>query len=85
MAYGDMKMKLVAITWGSDMALLINACKELGVALNVWSTYEVEDARKRKECIKSLGEADIILLHPSNEAHWDEIIEGLDKIGRAHV
>ena len=72
-------MKLVAITWGSDMALLINACKELGVALNVWSTYEVEDARKRKECIKSLGEADIILLHPSNEAHWDEIIEGLDK------
>ncbi|HID19340.1 MAG TPA: cobaltochelatase subunit CobN [Methanophagales archaeon] len=72
-------MKLVAIIWGSDMALLINACKELGVELNVWSTYDVEDARKRKECIKSFGEADIILLHPSNEAHWDEIIEGLDK------
>ncbi len=74
-----MEMKLAAITWGSDMALLINACKELGVELNVWSTYDVEEEKKRKECIKSLGDADILILHPTNEAYWDEIIEGLDK------
>ena len=39
-------MKLAAITWGSDMALLINACKELGVELNAWSTYDVEEEKK---------------------------------------
>jgi cobaltochelatase CobN len=72
-------MKVTAITWGSDMAPLINACKELGIELNAWSTYEIEDEKKRKDCIKSFEQADIILLHPSNEGYWDEIIESLNK------
>jgi cobaltochelatase CobN len=72
-------MKVTAVIWGSDMALLVNAGKELGIALNVWSTYEVEEEKKRKECINALAQADIILLHPSNEKHWAEIIERLSK------
>jgi len=72
-------MKVTAVTWGSDMALLVNACKELGIELNVWSTHDVEDEEKRKECIKSFAQADIVLLHPSNEEYWDEIIGGLNK------
>ncbi|MCW3133645.1 MAG: cobaltochelatase subunit CobN [Methanophagales archaeon] len=68
-------MKVTAVTWGSDMALLVNACKELGVELNVWSTHDVEHEDKRKACIKSFAQADIVLFHPSNEEHWNEIIE----------
>ncbi|MBA5942094.1 MAG: cobaltochelatase subunit CobN [Methanophagales archaeon] len=59
----------------------MNACRELGIELNVWSTHDVEEKKKRKECIKSLANAnaDVILLHPSNAEHWDEIAERLNK------
>ncbi|MDI6810776.1 MAG: cobaltochelatase subunit CobN [archaeon] len=72
-------MKVTAVIWGSEMALLINACTELGIELNAWSSHDVEEEKKRKECIKSFVRADIILLHPSNEEHWDELIESLRK------
>ena len=72
-------MKVTAVTWGSDMTLLINACKELGVELNAWSTHDVEDEEKRKDCIKSFEQVDLILLHSSNEEYWDEIIERQNK------
>ena len=72
-------MKVTAVTWGSDMPLLIEASKELGIELNAWSTHDVEEEKKRKDCIKSFEQADVILLHPSNEAHWDEIVERLNK------
>nr|AAU83364.1 magnesium chelatase family protein [uncultured archaeon GZfos27E7] len=72
-------MMITAITWGNDMALLINACKELGIELNAWSTHDVEEEKKREVSIKSFEQADIILLHPSNEEHWDEITESRNK------
>ncbi|MDI6885692.1 MAG: cobaltochelatase subunit CobN [archaeon] len=72
-------MKVTAVIWGSDMALLINACKELGIELNAWPDHDMEEEKKRKECIKSFERADVILLHPSNEEHWDELIESLRK------
>ncbi|MFZ2070999.1 MAG: cobaltochelatase subunit CobN [Halobacteriota archaeon] len=72
-------MKITAVTWGSDMGLLINACKELGIELNVWSTHDVEEAEKRKACIKSFEHADLILLHPSNERYWEELIERMNR------
>ncbi len=71
-------MKVTAVTWGSDKPLLIEASKELGVELNAWSTHDVDEEKKRKDCIKSFGQADVILLHPSNEGHWDEIVERLN-------
>lgn len=70
-------MKVTAVIWGSDMPLLIEASKELGIELNAWPAHDVEEEKKRKECIKSFERAEIILLHPSNEEHWDELIESL--------
>jgi len=67
------------VVWGSDKALLVNACKELGVELSVRTTHEVEEAKKRKECLKSFEQADLILLHPSTDAYWDEIAERLNE------
>ncbi len=72
-------MRVTAITWGSDMALLVNACKELGIELDAWSTHDVEEEKERRECIKSFEQADIVLLHPSNEEYWDEIVERRNK------
>lgn len=72
-------MKVTAITWGSDLPLLIEAGKELGIELNAWSTHDVEEEQKRKACIKSFERADVILLHPSNEKQWDEIIASLNE------
>jgi len=72
-------MKVTAITRGSDMPLLIEASKELGIELNAWSTYDVEDDAKREDGIKSFEHADVILLHPSTEEFWDGIIESLNK------
>jgi len=70
-------MKVTAVIWGSDMPLLIEASNELRIGLNAWSTHDVEDEKMRKECIKSFERADVVLLHPSNEEHWDELIESL--------
>ncbi len=72
-------MKITAVMWGSDMPLLIEASKELGIELSAWSTHDVEDDAKREDCIKSFEQADVILLHPSNEEFWDELIERLNK------
>jgi len=72
-------MKITAVMWGSDMPLLIEASKELGIELSAWSTHDVEDDAKREDCIKSFEHADVILLHPSNEEFWDELIERLNK------
>jgi hypothetical protein len=72
-------MKIAAVTWGSDLVLLTKACNEFGIELNAWSTHDVEEEKKREECIKYFEQADIILLHPSNEEHWNKITEGLNK------
>lgn len=72
-------MKVTTITWGSDMPLLIEAAKELKIEMNAWSTHEMEDEKKREDCIKSFEGTEVILLHPSNDGFWDEIIERLNK------
>jgi hypothetical protein len=35
-------MKITSITWGSDVALLAEACAKLGIALNVWTPHDRE-------------------------------------------
>ncbi|MHC1636084.1 MAG: cobaltochelatase subunit CobN, partial [Candidatus Methanospirareceae archaeon] len=71
--------KIVAITWVSDIPLLVEAAKEIGVELNAWSVYDMEDEDKREKCIRCIEEADIILYHPSKEYFWDEVIEKYKK------
>jgi len=72
-------MKVTAIVLGSDIGLLANACRELRIELNAWPAHEMEEEKKRKECIKSFEHADAILLHPQYKKYWDEIVEGLNK------
>ena len=71
-------MKIVSVTWSSDISLLAEACDELGMELQAWSIQDLEDDSKRKSCISSFKHADVILLRPSDSGVWDELIEGLN-------
>ncbi|NIA09195.1 MAG: hypothetical protein GWP10_05515 [Nitrospiraceae bacterium] len=73
-------MKVTSVTWGSDISLLADACNELGMELNAWSTHDLEDDSKRERCAQSFGDADVIILRPTTDAVWDEIIEELNKV-----
>ncbi|RLG24367.1 hypothetical protein DRN77_02525, partial [Methanosarcinales archaeon] len=70
-------MKIVSITWSSDVSLLAEACAELDIALNAWSVHDLKDEAERERCTESFRHADVILLHPTNEGVWDDIIEKL--------
>ena len=88
-------MKLTSITWGSDVPLLAEACAKLGIVLSAWTPRDFEDEKKRERCdaitktsspridakgiAQMLGDADVILLRPTNDRIWDEIIEKLDQ------
>ena len=71
-------MKIVTITWSSELPLLLQGAKEIGVDLEAWSSSQFADPADLEKCLKSLKEANLILLHPSSEACWDEIVPALE-------
>ncbi len=71
-------MKIATITWSSELPLLLQGAKEIGLDIEAWSSSQLADPEDLKECIESLSEAQIILLHPSSDACWDEIVPALD-------
>ncbi len=71
-------MRLRSLTWASDMALLLEAAKELGIDLVTWSMSELNDENV-EDCIISLNEAEVILLHPSSDQLFDQVAKGIDK------
>ncbi len=71
-------MKLATITWSSELPLLLQGAKVIGLDIEAWSSSQLADPRSLEKCIESLKEAQIILLHPSSDACWDEIIPALD-------
>jgi cobaltochelatase CobN len=72
-------MKITSITWGSDISLLAEACAELGMDISAWSARDLEDEEKRRRCTQSFEHADVIILRPTNDAVWDEVIGTLDR------
>ncbi|MEA1866154.1 MAG: cobaltochelatase subunit CobN [Euryarchaeota archaeon] len=73
-------IKITTATWGSDIPLIVEACNDLGIELNAWSTYELEDGSKRERCKQLFETADVVLLRPTTDAYWDEIIEELNRL-----
>ena len=72
-------MRMNAVTWASDVALLAEACQNLSIDLQIWSTTDLLDIKKYEECLNSLEDSDLILLHPSHEFEWDDILEHVGK------
>ncbi|MCW3136341.1 MAG: cobaltochelatase subunit CobN [Canidatus Methanoxibalbensis ujae] len=60
-------VKIGSVVWSSDVGLLRRACEDLGIDLLLWTHDDLKDAGRRDECLKSLEDADIIILHPSHE------------------
>jgi cobaltochelatase CobN len=71
-------MKITSITWGSDISLLAEACAEIGMEISAWSARDLEDEEKRRRCTQSFEHVDVIILRPTNDAVWDDVIEKLD-------
>jgi len=71
-------MRVRSITWASDVALLMEAAKNLGIDLKAATTSDLEGQDVAIQCREFLGDADVILLHPSHEGPWDDVAESLD-------
>ncbi len=71
-------MRLRAVTWGSDIALLLEASRDLGIDLKIWSIQDLEEKSALEECFESLKGADLVLLHPSQQGDlFDRICDHL--------
>ncbi|MFZ2472851.1 MAG: cobaltochelatase subunit CobN [Methanothrix sp.] len=71
-------MKIMTITWSSELTLLLQGAKEVGLDIEAWSASQFADPQDLEKCLESLKNAQIILLHPSSDACWDEIIPALN-------
>ncbi|HOI69976.1 MAG TPA: cobaltochelatase subunit CobN [Methanothrix sp.] len=71
-------MLIASVTWSSELPLLLESAKEVGLDLEAWSSSQLAEAQYMEECLESLKRAQIILLHPSSDGCWDDIIPALD-------
>lgn len=67
-------MRVRALTWASDKPLLVQAGAELGVDLRVWSVQDLSDPDVLEECRRSINEADVILVHPTHDGRFDDLL-----------
>ena len=70
-------MKIAAIVWGSDIPLLDAAARREGVILEIAGVHNIDDPDTQGRFLRSQQDADLILLHPSHDAAWDELIPRL--------
>lgn len=70
-------MKTAAIVWGSDFPLLTAAATREGVVLSALGVHDIGDPTVRERFLSSQDDADLILLHPSQDAAWDILIPRL--------
>lgn len=67
-------MRLRALTWASDKALLVQAASTLGIDLKAWSVQDLSDTSALEECKRSMQDADVILVHPMHDGRFDDLI-----------
>ena len=71
-------MKITIVAWGSELLQFSGAAREAGIDLAAWQVHELtDDAEKRERCIASLHESNLVLIHPSQDPVWDEILDNL--------
>jgi len=69
---------VAVMAWGNELPLFQEAAAELGLELRGWAVHDLKgDASLREECRGALGRADLVLVHPSSEPWWDEVMEGI--------
>jgi len=71
-------MKIVSITWSSELPLLLQGARELSLDLEAWSYTQFSSSSELEKCLTSLKNAQMVLIHPSSDPCWDEIIPALN-------
>ncbi|MGC9436235.1 MAG: cobaltochelatase subunit CobN [Methanomicrobiales archaeon] len=66
---------IVTAAWGSDLRLMSQAAQELGFSFSAWTVHDLRtDDSTRDSFLAACRGADIVLLHPSHDAFWDEVM-----------
>ena len=73
-------MRLGAVTWGSDMALLLEASRDLDIDLDIRSVQDLEKVGGLDDCLKALENVEAILIHPTQQEDYYQQI--CDRFGR---
>lgn len=73
-------VKISVISWGSEISVIRHAAKKLDFELSDWNVYDLKENESLvSECINSFSDSDFVLIHPSHDSYWDEIIDGFPK------
>ncbi len=70
-------MKIVAVIWGSEIPMFREASSRTRIAAETWATFRLKDPDIFAECRESLRSADVVLLHPTQDAYWDDLIPAI--------
>lgn len=70
-------MKIAAIVWGSDIPLLDAAARQERIHIDITGVHNVDNTEAQDRFLRSQQDADLILLHPSHDAAWDDLIPRL--------
>ncbi|HDS63267.1 MAG TPA: cobaltochelatase subunit CobN, partial [Methanofollis liminatans] len=66
------------MAWGNELPLFLEATEELGLEREGWSVHDLKERPSlREECRSALGSVDLLLIHPSCEPWWDDVMEGI--------
>ncbi|KAF5078054.1 Aerobic cobaltochelatase subunit CobN [anaerobic digester metagenome] len=70
-------MKIAAIVWGSDIPLLTAAAYREKILLEIIGIHDIAQPEAQEQFLSAQQNADLILLHPSHDAAWDDLIPRL--------
>lgn len=71
-------VRISVVAWGSEISLLSKAAAFYGFDTVFAQAVDLRESGECvKRCIDSFSGADMILLHPSHDPCWDEIIAGI--------
>jgi len=69
---------VAVLAWGNELPLFLEAAGELGLECDGWAVHDLkEHSSLREECRSALCRADLVLVHPSSEPWWDEVMDGI--------
>ena len=67
-------MKITGIVWGGELPLLKRSCNLQHITHAFYTSTAVRQEEERLKAFRDLKEADLVLIHPSPDPVWDEII-----------
>lgn len=70
-------MRITAVLWASEVPLFTEAARETGMEVRSYSTAVLSPQEQFQRCLQDIRSSDLILLHPTQEAYWDELIPSL--------